>query len=173
MSVRPARFYKTLLGVSLGPIGTYLTLNGILENPAGLGAGTATTACGLRCGGRLKRHRVLRGGAFNNNERNVRCANRNRNNPDNNNKNNGFRVCVSPIFFIPARIARRLWLPGRGQKIAEPVPGRVFSTLRLFSFGREAGGEGDRAHNNGPAPLGSSPARGHPTSRDLIGFQNL
>jgi hypothetical protein len=37
---------------------------------------------------------VLRGGAFNNNERNVRCAYRNRNNPNNRNNNIGFRVVV-------------------------------------------------------------------------------
>lgn len=43
------------------------------------------------CGGWLK-GRVLRGGSFNNNERNVRCANRNRNNEDNRNNNIGFRV---------------------------------------------------------------------------------
>ena len=41
---------------------------------------------------------MLRGGAFNNNERNVRCAYRNRNNPDNRNRNNGFRVVVSHDF---------------------------------------------------------------------------
>ncbi|MDQ3006674.1 MAG: SUMF1/EgtB/PvdO family nonheme iron enzyme [Chloroflexota bacterium] len=39
--------------------------------------------------------RVLRGGAFNNNERNVRCAYRNRNNPNNRNKDIGFRVVVA------------------------------------------------------------------------------
>jgi hypothetical protein len=38
---------------------------------------------------------VVRGGAFNNNERNARCAYRNHNNPDNDNRNNGFRVCVA------------------------------------------------------------------------------
>ena len=35
---------------------------------------------------------TLRGGAFNNNDNNVRCANRNANNPDNRNNNVGFRV---------------------------------------------------------------------------------
>ena len=38
--------------------------------------------------------RVLRGGSFNNNDRNCRAASRNRNNPDNRNNNNGFRVLV-------------------------------------------------------------------------------
>ena len=45
--------------------------------------------------GRAHRRRVLRGGAFNNNDNNVRCANRNRNNPDNRNNNIGFRVVAS------------------------------------------------------------------------------
>ena len=36
--------------------------------------------------------RLLRGGAWNNNQWNTRCANRNRNNPDNWNNNVGFRV---------------------------------------------------------------------------------
>jgi formylglycine-generating enzyme required for sulfatase activity len=43
---------------------------------------------------RLKRTRVLRGGSFNNDDRNVRCAARNRNNPNNRNRNIGFRVVV-------------------------------------------------------------------------------
>jgi hypothetical protein len=38
---------------------------------------------------------VLRGGAFNNEDRNVRCAYRNRNNPNNRNDNIGFRVVLS------------------------------------------------------------------------------
>jgi hypothetical protein len=38
---------------------------------------------------------VLRGGSFNNNQRNARCAYRNNNNPDNRNHNIGFRVVVS------------------------------------------------------------------------------
>jgi formylglycine-generating enzyme required for sulfatase activity len=39
---------------------------------------------------------VLRGGSWNNNDNNVRSANRNNNNPDNWNNNNGFR-CVRPL----------------------------------------------------------------------------
>jgi formylglycine-generating enzyme required for sulfatase activity len=42
--------------------------------------------------------RVLRGGAFNNDDNNVRCAVRNRNNPNNRNRNNGFRVVLSTLF---------------------------------------------------------------------------
>jgi hypothetical protein len=51
--------------------------------------------------GLAKDTRVLRGGSFNNNRRNARCAYRNRNNPNNWNDNNGFRVgVVSHIFAI-------------------------------------------------------------------------
>jgi hypothetical protein len=44
--------------------------------------------------GLAKDTRVLRGGSFNNNRRNARCAYRNRNNPNNWNNNIGFRVGV-------------------------------------------------------------------------------
>jgi formylglycine-generating enzyme required for sulfatase activity len=39
--------------------------------------------------------RVLRGGSWNNNERNVRAANRNNNEPSNSNNNIGFRCARS------------------------------------------------------------------------------
>ena len=48
--------------------------------------------------GAAEGHRVLRGGAFNNNEDNARCAYRNNNPPDNHNNNNGFRVSVVSHF---------------------------------------------------------------------------
>ncbi|GAB4450782.1 MAG: hypothetical protein Kow0031_33290 [Anaerolineae bacterium] len=47
---------------------------------------------------------MLRGGSWNNNQDNARCAIRNHNNPNNSNNNNGFRV-VSHIFSRPALIA--------------------------------------------------------------------
>ena len=47
--------------------------------------------------------RVLRGGAFNNNMNNARCAYRNNNNPDNHNNNIGFRVAVSASPFSPVK----------------------------------------------------------------------
>ncbi|MBE2233802.1 MAG: hypothetical protein IAE85_09940 [Anaerolinea sp.] len=49
---------------------------------------------------------MLRGGSFNNNARNVRCAVRNRNNPNNRNRNNGFRVVVASHVILPAWQAR-------------------------------------------------------------------
>jgi len=42
----------------------------------------------------LKGRRVLRGGSWNNNDNNLRAANRNRNNADNRNNNNGFRLVL-------------------------------------------------------------------------------
>ena len=48
--------------------------------------------------------RVLRGGAFNNDENNVRCAVRNMNNPNNRNRNVGFRVVLSTLFHAPPEL---------------------------------------------------------------------
>jgi formylglycine-generating enzyme required for sulfatase activity len=48
---------------------------------------------------------VLRGGAFNNNDNNLRCAYRNDNDPDNRNNNIGFRVVLSTL--SDSRMARR------------------------------------------------------------------
>jgi len=57
----------------------------------------------------------LRGGSFNNNHQNVRCAYRNRNNPDNRNNNLGFRVVLLTFFFTG--ICRRdNFLPARSEK---------------------------------------------------------
>jgi hypothetical protein len=57
---------------------------------------------------------VLRGGAFNNTTRNVRCAYRNWNNPDNRNDNIGFRVVLSTLFGRRKRRAGRL-MPFRAE----------------------------------------------------------
>ena len=51
--------------------------------------------------------RVLRGGSWNNNRNNARCAYRNRNEPDNFNNNIGFRVVCSTSFCLNARNAAR------------------------------------------------------------------
>jgi hypothetical protein len=49
--------------------------------------------------GRAGNHRrVVRGGSFNNNRRDVRCAYRNRNDPDNLNRNQGFRPVAAHAF---------------------------------------------------------------------------
>ena len=88
--------------------------------------------------------RVVRGGSYNNNDRNVRCAYRNYNNPNNRNNNIGFRVvCVSPHVVYETsspempggpRLVRRM--PGRGKKRWRgPCPGRAAFTP-LFVKGR-------------------------------------
>jgi hypothetical protein len=74
---------------------------------------------------------VVRGGAFDNNDQNVRCAVRNGNAPDNRNNNLGVRVVVLSTFFtrpVPAGSAGRRQLPGRGEK-----NGGVYSWPRRFS----------------------------------------
>ena len=45
---------------------------------------------------RAARPRVLRGGAFDNESRNLRATNRNRNQPENRNQNIGFRCVLAP-----------------------------------------------------------------------------
>ena len=97
--------------------------------------------------GQAHRHRVLRGGAWNNNDNNMQCANRNRNNPDNRNNNIGFRVVASTFSLAIPLVARnaRRGTPSRPrEKMAESVPGRV----QLFGYLRKL----DRANSNGPAP---------------------
>jgi hypothetical protein len=57
--------------------------------------------------------RLLRGGAFNNND-NVRCAYRNHNEPDNRNNDIGFRVVLSTL--SDSRTARRGSAPLRDEE---------------------------------------------------------
>ena len=73
---------------------------------------------------RIMAPRVLRGGTFNNNARNVRCAYRNNNDPDNRNNNIGFRVVLSTWV---AGNARRYTCVGATRLMAACLPGRVSS----------------------------------------------
>ena len=71
--------------------------------------------------------RVLRGASFNNNRRNARCAYRNRNNPNNRNDNNGFRVAVVSHIFAGSDVSPEI-LYGYGctdeaSKMAGQCPG--------------------------------------------------
>jgi hypothetical protein len=59
-----------------------------------------------------KSARVLRGGSWNNNPRNLRSANRNRNQPDNRNNNNGFRV-ASTLPCLSIRVHGPGWGAGK------------------------------------------------------------
>ena len=68
---------------------------------------------------------MVRGGAWNNNQRNARCAYRNRNNPDNRNNNLGFRVVVSHGGLGRPEMSRvhgRATEAAKGE-LARPVPG--------------------------------------------------
>ena len=66
-------------------------------------------------------NRVLRGGSWNNNGRNVRSANRNRNAPDNRNQNIGFRLAlaharVDALFDPIIILSAEFWFAGKKQK---------------------------------------------------------
>ncbi|MBN1932716.1 MAG: SUMF1/EgtB/PvdO family nonheme iron enzyme [Desulfobacterales bacterium] len=87
-------------------------------------------------------HRVLRGGSFNNNTANVRCACRNRNNPDNWNNNIGFRVVLSTLFESSEM------LDGLIQRLSDR--GEKWRSLFPAAFGWFD--PTDRANINGPAP---------------------
>ena len=68
---------------------------------------------------------MLRGGSWNNNQNNARCANRNRNTPDNRNNNIGFRVAAShgiPPWPEMSRVYGRVAEAIKGE-LARPVPG--------------------------------------------------
>ena len=69
-------------------------------------------------------NRVLRGGSWNNNGRNVRSANRNRNEPDNRNNNIGFRLALGQT--------------GSGQSAAPRPPGQPPAERRGGQGGRGA-----------------------------------
>jgi hypothetical protein len=67
---------------------------------------------------------VLRGGSWNNNQENARCANRNNNNPNNRNNNIGFRLSrtwVVPdalIFLVDVRAW--FFMENRGVRYLSP-----------------------------------------------------
>ena len=77
----------------------------------------------LRGRSRFGRGVVLRGGSFNNNDRNVRAAIRNHNHTDNRNNNVGFRVCAS-TFSSVGTAGRVLPCPSK-RRMAGTFPGRV------------------------------------------------
>jgi len=69
--------------------------------------------------------RVLRGGSWNNNQRNARCTYLNRNNSDTRNNNIGFRVAAShgiPPWPEMSRVYGRVTEAIKGE-LARPVPG--------------------------------------------------
>jgi hypothetical protein len=111
--------------------------------------------------------RVVRGGAFNNNRRNARCAYRNRNNPDNRNDNLGFRVVVSTFFSQPEM---RRALPLRQDSSPRRKNGRAYSWPCLYRDSRNLTDseslDRGQANNNSPAPW-VHPWRGAPAHPDV------
>ena len=88
--------------------------------------------------------RVLRGGSFNNDTRNLRAANRNRNEPDNRNNNIGFR-CVRDVErrrTIASAAGAAVVTAAAG--VRTPLPDRAPGERRA-AFGAE--------QQNGPGPL--------------------
>ncbi|MCE7903998.1 MAG: hypothetical protein DYH20_15565 [Gammaproteobacteria bacterium PRO9] len=98
--------------------------------------------------GQAQTTRVLRGGSFNNTADNVRCAARNRNNPNNRNRNIGFRVVVATLLDCQESTGG-VRPSGPRREMAEPVPGRA-------PFGTWG-----RANNAGSAPWALPLGRSH------------
>jgi len=69
----------------------------------------------------------LRGGSWNNNDNNLRVANRNNNNPNNSNNNIGFRCAASPGVFLEGQV-RPLQEPALSPREKSPD----FFPVRLF-----------------------------------------
>jgi hypothetical protein len=76
-----------------------------------------------------KRPRVLRGGSWNNNSRNARCAYRNNNNnPNNRNNNIGFRVVLASWLSMAsgrkcgAALCTKLRRRGLQKRVSRAVP---------------------------------------------------
>ncbi len=99
---------------------------------------------------------MLRGGSWNNNTENARCAYRNRNEPDNRNNNVGFRLVASTLFTQDVKTMR----PCRNCPMgtSEFLPDRGEEWRSLFPAG--SGTIPDRKNNNGPAPSAPALARG-------------
>lgn len=65
---------------------------------------------------------TLRGGAWNNNDNNVRCANRNNNNPHNRNNNVGFRVVSHGFQLTCPQTVSPAFCVGQGLRSADEQP---------------------------------------------------
>ena len=115
---------------------------------------------------------MVRGGSWNNNQRNARCAYRNRNNPNNRNTNNGLRLVVSTLLVgcVPAGTVVWLRATARGSTTeAEKWRSRFPAALAVAT-------RTSRAHTNGPAPWGAVQAsleQGHPGPNLMFAEQTL
>ncbi|MBV8780210.1 MAG: SUMF1/EgtB/PvdO family nonheme iron enzyme [Phycisphaerae bacterium] len=82
--------------------------------------------------------RVLRGGSWNNNPRNCRCANRNNNAPDNRNNSVGFRVVLHFVHRCPES-PRLKDSASADRQSPDPVPARPCESAGEFSPYSRAG----------------------------------
>ena len=89
--------------------------------------------------GAADNRRVLRGGAFNNNQRNARCAYRNHNNPNNRNRNNGFRVVAAHFSFGAVWLAGNVVWLRLTLSIIERLADRGIERKRGLSLAEVAG----------------------------------
>ena len=87
---------------------------------------------------------VLRGGSWNNNQNNCRSAYRNRNDPDNQNNNNGCRVVAVPLSTLP-RQNRRKGLRRAHRRGVQTCSGEGGDAFRTLSDRRRAGSFGERS----------------------------
>lgn len=108
--------------------------------------------------------RVLRGGSYFNNTRNVRCSYRNRNNPNDRNDNIGFRVMLSTFFRNPALPGGSRDLLGRGEEWRSQIP----AALAL-----EAGRANRFAPPRAPRRRGGAFLRGGAVFDELTSWENL
>ena len=103
---------------------------------------------------------VLRGGSYWNDPQNCRSANRNRNDPDNRNRNNGFRLLAfqhakGSVLSVPARIqAPERDRKQRGASLRPPPPQVGFArTLRRGLFPPRPGPHPPKAGGGAPSRL--------------------
>jgi hypothetical protein len=79
-------------------------------------------------------NKVLRGGSWNNNDNNLRVANRNNNNPANRNNNIGFRCVAPPGKFLKGQVRGVGRAPTRAvaeSEISRPVPGWLIGQPKI------------------------------------------
>lgn len=119
-----------------------------------------------RAAGTAGNCRVLRGGSFINNEDNARCAIRNRNNPDNRNRNNGVRVGVAAAHSSHEPAARRKCRPATALSRAEGLDDRGIERKRGLSLAAVAGLRARRLGRiqNSPGPWAADASLGRGAS---------
>jgi hypothetical protein len=96
---------------------------------------------------------VLRGGSWNNNRDNARCAYRNDNNPDNDNDNNGFRLATRAS--RPPEMRRDALSRSKGDALSRSK-GDALSRSKGDALSR-SGGHGAEVFKENDRPVPGSP----------------